>query len=365
VKRGEVATFALLAVLGACGVAVTRPRLAAIVHDAGATPRDDVYLFPPPGVLKLLTLGYDAAAVDLLWSKLLVEYGTHWQEHRPFVDVPRYLDAVMALEPSYAPLYRFADTLLCYRPPVGTEADARLARKYLEAGAFGARKDDHEVWLEYGQFVAFIGPSFLSSDEEKDQWRRDGAKAIAHAVELGADPDSSLAAATILSRYGERDAAIRDLERILPLTDDPDTRQQIVLKLELLRESVDLGAFMTKDEISLAGVLYPDVNAIRDRVVVPNLAEMSDKLGGQMGTGGADAQFLTNVIAFTLERARADAEARQRTLKRIEEMWRASYPFLTRGELMIVGPERETARCAGRDARDDVACARDWDDALK
>jgi hypothetical protein len=32
---------------------------------------------------------------------------------------------------------------------------------------------------------------------------------------------------------------------------------------------------------------------------------------------------------------------------------------------MIVGPDRETARCAGRDARDDVACARHWDDALK
>ena len=48
-----------------------------------------------------MTLGYTAAAVDLLWAKVLVEYGIHHAEKRPFADLEAYLDAILTLEPTY------------------------------------------------------------------------------------------------------------------------------------------------------------------------------------------------------------------------------------------------------------------------
>ena len=298
--RGWLAAAAVMALLAVSvlGVARIQPRLARIAHEVKET--DDVYVLPPPDDLRVMTLGYQAAAVDLLWAKLLVAYGSHWQERRPF-DARPYLDALLALEPTYAPVYRYADTLLVYRPPRGTEDDARAARSYLERG-LRERPGDHAVWLSYGQFLAFLGPSFLTSQEEKERWRHDGATALMRAVELGADADRSLAAATILSKYGERDTILKHLQRAYALTDDPQTRDEIAAKLAHLEAS---------------------------------------------------------------ERQTAEAEEARRAVRFVEARWRRDYPFLTRGELLLVGPAVDTARCSGPGARLDPACARDWDDAIR
>src|SRR3977135_578705 len=197
-KRSTPAAVLLL-VAAALGVARMQPRLAHTVR--AVKEKEDVYLLPPPAQLRAATLGWDAAAGDLLWAKLLVEYGTHWSEHREFRDVPKYVDAILELEPTYAPIYRYVDTMLAYRPLQGTEDDARKARAYLERGT-RERSQDPRLWMQYGQFVAFIGPSFLHTDKDREAWRTDGAKAIGHAVELGADAERALTVATVLTKSG-------------------------------------------------------------------------------------------------------------------------------------------------------------------
>jgi tetratricopeptide (TPR) repeat protein len=219
------------AALGVLGVALIQPGLSSSLHAAKA--REDVYLFPPPAELRVATLGYRAAFVDMLWVKLRIEYGSHFVEKRPFPDVVHYLDALLELEPDFAPVYKYVDTMLCYHAGVGTAQDARRARAYLERG-IAARPNDHEVWLHYGQFLAFMGASYLPSKAEIDRWRVDGAKGLERAVELGEDPDRSLAAANLLSEQGKRDAAVRALERAYALTDDKTIREGIVKRLAAL-----------------------------------------------------------------------------------------------------------------------------------
>ncbi len=192
-----------------------------------------MYLFPPPTQLRIGTLGYNAAVVDMLWVKLRVEYGMHFVEARPFPDVTHYMDAILALEPDFFPIFKYADTMLCYHAGDGTADDARAARAYLERG-IEARPEDHEVWLHYGQFLAFMAPTFLTAPEEIDEWRQVGANALQRAVELGDDPDRSIAAANLLDRHGERAAAVRALERAYALTDDEKTREIISIKLAQL-----------------------------------------------------------------------------------------------------------------------------------
>ncbi len=220
-----------LAALGMVGVALTQPGLAWSLHAAKA--REDVYLFPPPLELRIATLGYHAAVVDMLWVKLRVEFGMHYVERRPFPSAPQYFDALLELEPDYAPAFKYVETMLLYREGGGTPEDARSVRAYLERG-IKARPNDHEVWLHYGQFISFMASSYLTSNDEIERWRVDGASALSRAVELGEAPERSLSAANLLSAHGARDAAVRTLERAYALTDDEKTRDIISEKLGAL-----------------------------------------------------------------------------------------------------------------------------------
>jgi hypothetical protein len=226
--------WVLLVVAGA-GVSQLQPRLAGQLHKLRG--REDVYVLPPPKQLKAFTLGYHAAAVDHLWAKTLIEFGRHGVERHDFVDAPLYVDAMIELEPDYAPIYKYVDTLMVYRRKgPGTEDDARLARAYLRRGT-RERPYDHEVWMHYGQFLAFLSASFLKDKDEIDQWRLEGANAITRAVELGADVDRGLSAAGVLTRRGERDAAIKHLQRWYAITEDPQQREAIAARLQALQQS--------------------------------------------------------------------------------------------------------------------------------
>ena len=233
--RVSTVAATLLLTTSAFGVARLQPQLAKRVH--AIKEGEEVYALPPPAVLHEATLGWDAAAVDLLWASLLVEYGVHWSEHREFRAVASYVDAILELEPTYAPVYRYVDSMLAYRPLRGTEDDVRAARGYLERG-MRERPDDARIWMQYGEFMAFIAPSFLRAKSEQDAYRKAGAEAIGHAVELGADVDRALSAANILTRVGATEAGIRYLERAYAITPtSSEEHKAIGLKLAELKET--------------------------------------------------------------------------------------------------------------------------------
>ena len=282
------------------GVGVLQPGLAQTIHSTKA--REDVYLFPAPGQLRAMTLGHKSAMADLIWAKLLVEYGIHWQERRDFPDLDRYIDAILALEPDFQPLYLLVDTLLVYRPIKGYERDARHARELLERGT-RERPDDYKVWRHYGEFVAFLGPSWLASDEERNQWRRDGSLAIMHAIELGADPSGALAAASILSRTQElRVKAVDQLRRAYVMSDDPSDRERIAAQIARL-ESEHPGELPSQE------------------------------------AGPIDMAY-------------------------IDGRWRKEAPFLSRGTFLLTGPSRDPVKCAGRAKMENPECALEWDPTL-
>jgi hypothetical protein len=237
-RAGLVA--ALTAAASLAGIVGFQPALA---RDATlARSKADIFLLPPPRELKAMSLGYRSALCDLLWAKLLVEYGRHWSEKRTLQheDLVRFLDGIIALDDDFPPIYKYVDTLLVYRPPKGELRDARAARAYLARGTESHPRDP-AIWLHYGEFVSYLGPAWLETEGERDQWRREGALAIVRAVELGAKSDRTLGAAALLSRTGERDAARRALERAYAVAESDEARSDIQRQLESLHatESVE------------------------------------------------------------------------------------------------------------------------------
>ena len=165
------------------------------------------------------------------------------------VGLPRYFDGILALDEDHPLAYEFLDTILVVAKTgsAATPDDVRTARAYFERGT-RERPADSRLWLTYGQFLAFLAPSFLTDPDEKDRYKHDGALAIMHAVDLGADADRSLAASSILGKTGESKAVISQLQRAYALTDNPDTRQQISLKLQRLQASTDTEDAVAKVE---------------------------------------------------------------------------------------------------------------------
>ncbi len=231
--RAPAATLLVVALtaLALVGIGRVQPALARTTHLVKE--RDDLYALPPPEELKVATLGYRSAAVDLLWAKMLVGYGTHFEEKTRFPDVTHYLDAILVLDPDYRPAYRYADTLLFYHPGgVADASDIATIRVYMNR-AFAARPYDGALWLQYGQFLAFTSVSVMP-DDQRDSLQAEGARLMARGVELGAETSRILSVATLLDRNGARAAAIDGLRRSYSLTDDPHTRDQIAARLASL-----------------------------------------------------------------------------------------------------------------------------------
>lgn len=239
-KRRVGELLAVLAMaLCAAGIAVIQPSTTAKLKKVKLD--DDESALPPPKQLRAMSLGYHSAMADLVWAKLLVEYGLRSEQRRTFESMPRFFDAIIELEPTHRTLYQFVDAMIFFKPGAqATPADMRLSRAYLERGT-QERPYDHEVWLHYGQFIAFLAPSVLTDEAEIDRWRKEGALAITHAVELGADADRSLAASSILRRGGgDVQANIQHLQRAYALTDSDETRRQILFKLQQLQARTDV-----------------------------------------------------------------------------------------------------------------------------
>ncbi|HQK20865.1 MAG TPA: HAT repeat-containing protein, partial [Polyangiaceae bacterium] len=145
-------------VLLACAVMIglSRPRLVEWLSQAKET--SDVYVLPPPTVLARASLGYRAAVADYLWAHVLVTQGLRMGAKRPFQEVGQYLDAINHLDPAYREPYRLADSLLSHQAGDSDRAQSvRRARQILERGLIQFPYDA-ELWLNYGQFLAYIGP---------------------------------------------------------------------------------------------------------------------------------------------------------------------------------------------------------------
>ncbi|PIE06294.1 MAG: hypothetical protein CSA75_00285 [Sorangium cellulosum] len=289
-----------IALMLACAMLVTLTQPPLFKTAARVRAKDDVYSLPPPKMLAVASLGYRSALADYLWAHVLVTQGLRLQQRRPFSELVKFFDAINYLDPKFQEPYRMADSLFSFQVnDPNRMASSLRARKVMERGLLHFPYDA-ELWLNYGQFLAYIGPSTLPiGSNTRDEWRADGAQALVRAAELGGADDTivfkSISAATILNRSGKRDAAIRFLERAYAMTEDETLQKDIQHRLSLLK----------KEELSS-----------RD---------------------------------FDLAKA-------------FDELWRTELPFASRTCLSVLGPSFDVWNCAGPSWKVDARanCPSDW-----
>ncbi len=285
--------------VGAAGVARgVQPKLAEQYSRLANT--SDSYSLPSPDQVVLLSLGYRSALADVLYTNTRISYGLHFEEKRVFEHVGAYLDTIMALDPDFRAPYRLADTMLIFQPKQPPPENYRRARDFLTR-ALEHAPDDGALWLQTGQFVAYIAPPHLPPGEDPDEWRLAGARMLARACDLlGSEavlPQQCVTAASLFSRAGEREASIHSIERVLAATDDEEVRRRAL-------------------------------GFLRDRIDEQRAAQVQERAAALRATTEKDL------------------------------------PLISRAELQVVGPRWAASRCAGlRELGREAACAtsfREW-----
>jgi hypothetical protein len=233
--RASNLLHAVTLLLALVTVAALRPGLMA--SHAKLRVKADDYLLPDPNVTLVGSLGYRAAMADFIFGHVLVSHGLHFQEKRLFEHVGDYLDVINLLDPKFRDPYRFADTLLTLQPEPPPLEFYRKARQIQERG-MKELPYDQELWTTAGQFMAYLAPARLSDREEKNEFRRAGARCLVHACELvGSNEDlpfKCVTAARLLAEDGDRDSAKRFLERGLTMTDNEELLEKINGYLQIL-----------------------------------------------------------------------------------------------------------------------------------
>lgn len=292
-RLGELAPL-VLALVGVFGIMAEREPLAQ--DFTRVRQRSDTYVLPSVEQTYVASLGYRSALADLIFGHVLVSYGLHFQEKRLFEHIGEYLDVINALDPKFRDPYRYADTLLTLQPEAPPQAFYRKARQILERGVKNL-PNDQELWATAGQFLAYLAPAQLSDPQEKQEYKRTGARFLMRACDLIGSNDNipyhCITAANLLNADGNRAAAEQFLGRFLSVTDDPAV-QKIAL------------------------------------------------------------DYMQRIMG---DSARTVVMSRQ---TRFQNAWQADLALSPRQEIAALGPRFATAACAGTQAAGSPACVTSW-----
>jgi hypothetical protein len=262
----------------------------------GLRMRADVYALPPADQTYVASLGYRSALADLILGHVLVSYGLHFQEKRLFEYVGDYLETIIRLDPKFRTPYILADTLLTLEPEAPPQEFYRKARRIQDRG-LQEFPGDQELWNTSGQFLAYLAPSYLTDVDEKTEYRREGARRLMRACELIGSNDN-----------------------------------------------------IPYHCITAANLLSEQGNREAMRQFLERMANTSDDPKIQELASG----YLRKVVGVE-EAERAAARA-----ARFNTAWKADLPFVPRSEIHALGPDFDSAACAGVSVNPMPGCATSW-----
>jgi hypothetical protein len=215
-------------------LAVSRLHAAALRGREGLPPEQDLHYLPEPHALRAMSLGYNQLAADLVWIRQIIYFGDEFTKRGDFRFLDRYLRTALELDPNFRRLYSWAGISYAASGVKVTNAAVRQSNEFVEMG-LKRFPDDWELHFMLG--VNYIHELQTSDPKVKQSWKLKGAEHMRRAALAGGGPAwLPVLVATILTKGGEAEAAIRHLEEILLTTDDEAVRAHVLNKLKQLRK---------------------------------------------------------------------------------------------------------------------------------
>lgn len=229
-------TLGTLVALAVVAFATRSARLSAFDDHQSSQRYEDTYYLPPPEWLPVMSFGYQSALADLLWCRALVYFGEELGARGPVRHLVQYTDAILTLAPDFRAAYRWVSIGLIYRPVAPTPEEMRLGAEYLRRAVKRWPNDGGLRW-DLGSYLRFeLAPTIKDDRAQKDRILEESAAHLHIAGLKGAGPPwLALNNSTLLTRLGQKELAIRQLEEVYATVNDDETRDAIRLRLGQLR----------------------------------------------------------------------------------------------------------------------------------
>ena len=228
---------ALALILAFAAMVVRNTRYDGERHLLATQHYEDVYYLPPADWLLVLSLGHREALADLIWLRSLLYFSDQIVHRGEVVNLPKYADAMLALDPYFKRVYTWASTCSMYRAGTPGLADARRAVAYMQK-AVRLFPDDGELAFTLGANYLYELIPLLRDPKEIAETRQHGADQMQAAVRLGAGPPwLVLSGIAQLNKLGRYEQVIRNLTEVYAQISDPRVKEQIELQLSKLQNA--------------------------------------------------------------------------------------------------------------------------------
>jgi hypothetical protein len=230
---------------------------------------------PSPGVAPIVVLGYREAAADLFWIRLL----GYWGGEATARGITGLIDAIVALDPRFHRIYVTGAHAMTIADHGVTQDTFKDALELLKRGR-AQFPDDYKLYELAAEILT--GDLKTTDADERRRWDAEGVQLMEAALRKPNAPATAATwAATMRTKLGQKQRAIRDLREMILLTRDLDARKKMIDKLAQLEDS---------DSADVASELYAENRRFesawqRDRPAIPPSMYI---LLGQMPPPGFD-----------------------------------------------------------------------------
>ena len=179
---------------------------------------EELEFLPKPEVVKLMVLGYDQIAADILWLRVIQYIGERVQTERGWQWFIHTLDIITYLDPQFVYAYQFGGLILSV-----------IASKPLESNSFLLKgmEVDRKQWI----FPFVIGYNYFEYFKDYKK----AAMYIAIASKLKGSPFFlTQFAARLYATAGNPENGILFLEQMIKSTDDETAKKRLETRLKEL-----------------------------------------------------------------------------------------------------------------------------------
>lgn len=197
---------------------------------------EDYALFvPPASSAPVIFAGYRQLAADIYWARALVYYGSSLVGEADFRYLEQFIDNVLALDPKFVRVYRWASFAVTYKHERATQEEFRIAIRYLER-AIQEFPDTYEFFSIAGQ--RYFLDLWSDNPQERQRFRERGVELIEQAMRKK-DAPKTLAtfAATLRTRIGQKERALHDLREMILTTDNEEAQQKLIERYNQLSQT--------------------------------------------------------------------------------------------------------------------------------
>jgi hypothetical protein len=174
---------------------------------------------PAPGLARVLALGENELLADLSWVRTLVYYGDGLVHDTGMPDVEKLVELINRLDPRFRRPYAWGAYATTFRKRVATQEEYHASVDILRRAVAQFPTDWELHWL-LGLRLYFD----IKDNGSKDE----GAMYIERAMRLpGSPPDLPMLAASLRTRLGQKERALRELREMILTLEDPKARKPL------------------------------------------------------------------------------------------------------------------------------------------